>query len=97
MATPAAPPVVVNNNVDANDAADVIAHVPAVIEETRKGYKTTEFWLVIVISVLTTLNGIPMPDKYEGFVVAALGVAYALSRGIAKKGVPAVEPLDPSA
>jgi hypothetical protein len=87
-------PVVVNQNVDTDDTADVIGRVPAVIEETRKGYKTTEFWIVVATSVLTVLNGIPLPEKYEGVVVAALAAIYALSRGIAKKGVPAVEPLD---
>lgn len=93
MATPAAPtPVVVNQNVETDTDAlnDIIEHVPEAIEESRKGYKTTEFWLVTAISVLTVLNGIPLPEKYEGIVVAALGAVYALSRGLAKKGIPNV-------
>lgn len=89
MATPAAEPVVVNQTVVADTDAlqAAIVRVPEVIEETRKGWKTTEFWIVLGTSVLTVLNGIPLPEKYEGVVVAALAAIYALSRGIAKKGV----------
>lgn len=76
---------------DTDAIEDVIATFPAVIEESKKGYKTTEFWLAVATSVLVLLNGIPMPEQYEGFVIAALGAVYALSRGIAKKGVPHVE------
>lgn len=83
MATPAAPVVL-----DTDDLNEIIERVPAAVEETRAGYKTTEFWLTIATSALVVLNGIPMPEKFEGFVVAALGAVYALSRGIAKKGVP---------
>jgi hypothetical protein len=89
MATPAAP-VIVNQNVESDSDAieDIITHVPEAVQETRKGYKTTEFWIVLAISVLTVLNGIPLPEKYEGIVVAALGAVYALSRGLAKQGIP---------
>lgn len=68
--------------------AAVIEDMPAVIQETKAGYKTTEFWITVGASLLTVLNAVPLPEKYEGVVVAALGVAYVLSRGIAKKGVP---------
>lgn len=76
---------------DTDAINDVIGSLPAVVEESKKGFKTTEFWLAIATSVLVLLNGIPMPEQYEGFVIAALGAVYALSRGIAKKGVPHVE------
>jgi hypothetical protein len=76
---------------------EVIAAIPTVVKESKAGYKTTEFWVTIAISGLTVLGGIPMPDKYNGLVVAALGAAYALSRGIAKKGIPAIEPVVPEA
>jgi hypothetical protein len=76
---------------DTDAINDVIGTLPAVVEESKKGYKTSEFWLAIATSVLVLLNGIPMPEQYEGFVIAALGAVYALSRGIAKKGVPHVE------
>lgn len=71
---------------------DVIASMPAVVKETKSGFRTTEFWLTIATSLLVVLNGVPLPEKYEGVVVAALGAVYALSRGIAKNGVPAIEP-----
>lgn len=75
---------------------DFISSIPEVVKESKPGIKTTEFWLTIVISLLTLVNGIPLPDKYEGVVVAALGAAYAISRGIAKNGVASIEP-DPVA
>lgn len=70
---------------------DVITHVPDVIKESRDGWKTTEFWLAIVTGILVQIDAIPLPDKYEGWVATALVVAYALSRGLAKQGVPVVE------
>lgn len=84
--------VVVNQNVDTNTDAltGAIETLPLIVEESKAGYKTTEFWVAVVISLLTVLNGIPLPDKYEGLVVAGLGAAYAISRGLAKKGVPHV-------
>lgn len=81
---------VVNQNV-APAIEDAIESIPVLVKESKAGYKTTEFWVTIVTSLLVVLNGIPLPDKYGGFVVAALGAAYAISRGLAKKGVPAVE------
>ena len=78
-------------NEDTDSITNVINEVPGVIQETKKGYKTTEFWLTVATSVLVLLNGIPLPEQYEGFVIAALGAVYALSRGVAKKGVPHVE------
>lgn len=88
-------PVVVNQNVDAT--AGAIGAIPAIIEEAKAGYKTTEFWLAVAISILTVLDGIPLPEKYEGFVVTLLGIAYALSRGIAKAGVANVTPIKDAA
>lgn len=79
-------PVVVNQtNVD---AASLIPAVTTIVTEAKAGYKTTEFWVAIVVSLLTLLNGIPLPEKFEGVVVALTGVAYVLSRGLAKSGVP---------
>jgi hypothetical protein len=73
------------------ETADLIESIPTVVKESKAGHKTTEFWLTVITSVLVVLNGIPLPEKYEGFVVAALGAVYALSRGLAKKGIPVVE------
>lgn len=62
------------------------------VKETKPGVKTTEFWATQIVAFLTFLNAVPgIPEKYRGFVVAALEIAYALSRGLAKNGVPHVE------
>lgn len=86
---------VVVNNTEA--LTGVIQAFPEIVKESKAGYKTTEFWLAIVTSLLVVFNGVPLPEKFEGFVVAAIGVAYALSRGLAKQGVPVVEVTTPPA
>lgn len=85
-------PVVVNQYADTstNSTEALLEVLPYVVEETKKGYKTSEFWVAIVLTALTVLDGIPLPEKYEGVVAGAIGVAYTLSRGLAKKGVPNV-------
>lgn len=71
---------------DATEA--LVAAIPEVVKESKAGFRTTEFWFTILTSILVVANAIPMPEKYEGIVVAALGGVYAISRGLAKKGVP---------
>lgn len=71
---------------------NVVDNLPSVISETRKGYKTTEFWLTILSVVAVNLDAIPVPDKYKPVVSALVVAAYTISRGIAKKGVPDVKP-----
>jgi hypothetical protein len=90
-------PVVINQNVDTNsDATEaLIEALPYVVEESKKGYKSTEFWVAIVLTGLTVLDGIPLPEKYEGVVAGAIGLAYIISRGIAKQGQPNVVPAPP--
>lgn len=70
---------------------EFVTSVPTIIAESKAGYKTTEFWVGIVLSLLTVLDTVPLPEKFEGLVVGAIGLAYILSRGIAKKGIPVVE------
>lgn len=76
---------------------DLIDVAPEVITESKPGYKTTEFWITVSLSILTLLDGLPLPDKYKGIVVAALGAVYTISRGFAKSGAPNVEAPVPSA
>ena len=91
-------PVAEHVTVNQGQVDDLVQSLPAVVKETKAGYKTTEFWIAVAGSALTVLNGIPLPEKYEGVVVAVFGAAYILSRGIAKKGVPAIEaPAKPEA
>lgn len=68
--------------------------------ETRPGIKTTEFWILVLGLVVTTIQeavGIfkiddPTVLKVQGLIVAA----YAIARGLAKAGVPNVVPQTPS-
>lgn len=80
------------------DTEELAPALTSIISESKAGYKTTEFWVAVVVSLLTLLDGIPLPEKFEAIVIGAITVAYALSRGLAKKGVPNVTPVDaPSA
>ncbi len=59
--------------------------------ENKKGYKTTEFWLTTLGSILTLLNqsgaiGTPLPLEPIMAILGSIS-AYALSRGVAKKGI----------
>lgn len=68
----------------------------------KPGYLTTEFWLTIVVGVLTNLGTIEVPDKFKWIVNGGLVVGYAISRGMAKYESPAVpviptEAVDPVA
>lgn len=76
-----------------NAVTNVISEVPAVVKETKAGYKTTEFWLTIIGAVATQLGALHLPGKYgDTIATVALIASYVLSRGVAKSGVPAVEP-----
>jgi hypothetical protein len=78
--------------INRDQAQDVLEALPMIVSETRKGWKTTEFWVTVAGVLLVVVDGIPLPEKLEGLVAGAIGFAYIISRGIAKKGVPAVEP-----
>jgi hypothetical protein len=68
--------------------------------ETRPGWRTTEFWVLVLGLVVTTTQeavGIfQIHDvtvlKVQAFIVAA----YTISRGFAKAGIPNVVPETPS-
>tara|TARA_Y100001972_G_scaffold126855_1_gene181843 strand:- start:1006 stop:1218 length:213 start_codon:yes stop_codon:yes gene_type:complete len=64
-------------------------------EEVKPGWKTTEFWITICVTLASLLWGADVLDpegagtanKVFGFAVAALsGLGYTVSRGLAKKG-----------
>lgn len=80
---------------DLPDLDDVVKLAPVVVKETKAGFKTTEFWLSIVAAVVTATGAIPTPHDAKGYVVAGIVVAYAIARGLAKKGIPNTE-VDPS-
>lgn len=63
-------------------------------KEVKPGWKTTEFWVTITVTLCSLLWGANVLDpeaagtanKIFGFVVAALsGLGYTVSRGLAKK------------
>ena len=104
--TPAAPTTTVNvvqadTAVDYSNLTDdqvgqieeLFSEIPMLFKESRAGYKTTEFWLTIITVVLLNVNLIPLPDSWQGIASAALVVVYAISRGLAKQGVPDAEPV----
>lgn len=62
--------------------------------ESKPGVKTTEFWMMIAMQIILTLNTLEIwtyvPERYSLLAQTILGTAYMLSRGWAKSGVPAV-------
>ena len=67
----------------------------AVKNEVKPGWKTTEFWLTVVVALGSLLWGADVLnpegttgiDRVFGFVAAALGaLGYTVSRGLAKSG-----------
>lgn len=62
--------------------------VPTLVSEVKAGYKTTEFWLVVVWEALTQSSAIHLPGTYSKLIAGAAGIiSYVLSRGIAKRGL----------
>lgn len=68
-------------------------------QESKPGYLTTEFWLVVLANALTQLGAIDVPERYEWLVLVLTLIGYALSRGLAKLGEPSskVVPADAAA
>lgn len=67
---------------------ELVAEAPVLIREIKAGYKTTEFWVTIATAAATLLGGMPLPPHYHGIGAVAIGIAYVLSRGIAKRPAP---------
>jgi hypothetical protein len=63
--------------------------------EPKSGYKTTEFWITVIVALASLAwgagvvdpEGMSGADKVFGFVCsAAAALGYTISRGLAKKG-----------
>lgn len=80
--------------VEVDDTQRVLEALPEVVKESKKGYKTTEFWATVIASVLVLVGPIPVPESKEGGVVALLIGAYTVARGVAKAGSPNVNVAD---
>lgn len=59
----------------------------------KPGYRTTEFWLVVITAIIAALSAIAdqVSPKWSVAITAALAGLYALSRGLAKAALAAVE------
>lgn len=94
-------PSVVNivNAVKDPEVQHALEALPLIYTETRAGYKTTEFWLTVAGLAALNLNGVilTLPDKWQAVGTAVLAGLYAISRGFAKKGIPAVDAAKPEA
>jgi len=68
--------------------------------ETRPGWKTTEFWVMVLALVVTTFQEavgmFHITDSRVLLVQSFIVGAYTLSRGLAKLNVPNVVPATPS-
>ena len=67
----------------------------AVKNEVKPGWKTTEFWITVIVAVGSLLwgagildpEGIGSANKVFGLIVSGLSaVGYTISRGLVKKG-----------
>lgn len=74
----------------ADELHEVYTDVVPLVKETKEGYKTTEFWLVLVTGILINVQP-AVPEKWQAILTAALAALYALGRGVAKNGVPEVD------
>ena len=54
----------------------------------RPFYKTSEFWLTVLMNVLTCVMAIAgsLPTKYSVPILAVTNGFYAIARGLAKSG-----------
>lgn len=59
--------------------------IPTPPASIKPGWRTTEFWLVLLANVLPELGAIDVGgSKVKGILHAVTIVGYAISRGIAK-------------
>lgn len=68
-----------------------------ITKESKPGYLTTEFWLVVVANVLSQAGALEISDKYKSIVLFVTLVGYTISRGLAKQGVPDTTTTTPGA
>jgi hypothetical protein len=69
------------------------------VRETKPFYLTSEFYLTLAVILGTLFGGefFPVPDRLEGIIAGVIAAAYAVSRGLAKLGVPDDDPVDDEA
>lgn len=52
----------------------------------KPGYKTTEFWLTLVVSIWGAV-GAAVPEPWQVIIPTVAGGLYTIARGLAKAGV----------
>lgn len=67
---------------------NAFASAPAIVTEVRRGWKTSEFWGVIG-AAFASLGPLDLSSK-DKVIAAVLGIGYAIARGLAKAGKPAL-------
>lgn len=67
-------------------APAILSQVGAISKEVKAGYKTTEFYVVILAALLADVGALPIPDHAKAYITAGLAAAYAIARGVAKAG-----------
>lgn len=65
--------------------------INTIITESKAGYKTTEFWVTIVVSLFAVVDPASLPDWAQTALLGVAAAAYAVSRGLAKAGIPHVD------
>lgn len=63
------------------------------VSKVKPGWKTTEFWLVVLPNIQQFVNALQggLPDRITMIALALLNGAYAIARSIAKKPVPEIK------
>lgn len=85
-------PTINNFTAVAGDLEPLQAAFPEIVKETKAGWRTTEFWLTLVSAVGVAVGVVPTPHDTKGYALVVLVALYAVARGLAKKGVPSIEP-----
>lgn len=76
------------------EAREFVGEIPQVVQETKAGWKTTEFWGVVG-AAFASVGPIDTSSK-DKIILGGLAVLYAIARGIAKHGVPNITPIPPA-
>jgi hypothetical protein len=56
------------------------------VKTPKPGWQTTEFWVTVAsaVGMITAAASGVLPSKYAAFLITISGVAYKISRGLAK-------------
>jgi hypothetical protein len=71
---------------DVELVASTVATLEPVVKDVKAGYRTTEFWVMVLAAVgnVSAAWAGVLPDKWAAAFATGSAVAYKLSRGLAK-------------